>query len=78
MPALDYSYLVLHDDLDKKHTVAEIESYNKRLKELMFGLFGIQNFAQHSPTDDGYLKDIAFEFSLRMVYKSTPTEILPA
>ena len=65
MPALDYSYLLLNDDLDRRHTVAEIESYNKRLKELLYGLFGIQDIALHSPTDDGYLKDIAFEFSFK-------------
>lgn len=63
MPALDYSYLVLSDDLGKKHTVAEIESYNKRLKDLLYGLFGTHNTTLHSPAEDEYLKDITFEFA---------------
>lgn len=65
MPALDYSYLVLHDDLDKIHTKAEIASYNTRLKDLFLSLFGIKNITLHKPTEDGYLKDIAFEIPVK-------------
>ena len=35
MPALDYSYLILDEDLDRLHTMDEIEIYNKRLKAFL-------------------------------------------
>jgi len=64
MPALDYSYLVLHDDLDKIHSIAEIETYNARLKDFFLSMFGLQNIKLHQPTADAHLKDIAFEFQV--------------
>lgn len=64
MPALDYSYLVLHDDLDKIHSVAEIETYNARLKDFFLSMFGIQHINLHQPTTDTYLKDIVIEFPI--------------
>jgi hypothetical protein len=64
MPALDYSYLVLQDDLDKIHSVAEIETYNARLKDFFLSMFGMQHINLHQPATDTYLKDIAIEFSI--------------
>lgn len=64
MPALDYSYLVLHDDLDKMHTIAEIETYNARLKDFFLGMFGVKNIKLHQPAADTHLKDISFEFQV--------------
>ena len=65
MPALDYSYLILDEDLDRLHTMDEIEIYNKRLKAFFAGIFGLQTINLHKPTKEEHLEEIVFDCTLK-------------
>ena len=65
MPALDYSYLILDEDLDRLHTMDEIEIYNKRLKAFFAGMFGLQTINLHKPTKEEHLEEIVFDCTLK-------------
>jgi len=65
MPALDYSYLILDEDLDRLHTMDEIEIYNKRLKAFFAGMFGLQKINLHKPTKEEHLEEIVFDCTLK-------------
>ena len=65
MPALDYSYLILDEDLDRLHTMDEIEIYNKRLKAFFAGMFGLQTINLHTPTKEEHLEEIVFDCTLK-------------
>ena len=64
MPALDYSYLILNDDLDAIHSVKEISLYNARLKDIFASLLGIHQLSLAQTDRQSYLKDLTFEFSI--------------